>query len=155
MAGLSLPPLAAWLIVIAVALLSINASFGFLSRQTHAISSVSAAAPGRSLSIPPIEKLPPGSISAIAPLPARVVTPEVAAALAAETATAVVEKPARPRRTVLGDGLNVRMGPSGSSRKMGAVRGGEQVAVLAEEGGWVRIEWSGTSGWVYEKYLAD
>lgn len=82
----------------------------------------------------------------------------VATDVALSEAASAQEKPADSAadiRTVKGQGVNVRSGPSTSKAKLFALKGGEQVTVTGNEKGWLRITDSrGRSGWVYTSYLA-
>lgn len=58
-------------------------------------------------------------------------------------------------RTVLGEGANVRSGPSTASGKVFALSGGAAVTVTDTERGWHRItDAKGRSGWVYGRYVS-
>jgi SH3-like domain-containing protein len=57
-------------------------------------------------------------------------------------------------RTVLGQGVNVRSGPSSSSGKLFALRGGVKVTVSSEDGGWLKVtDPDGRTGWAYQQFL--
>lgn len=47
----------------------------------------------------------------------------------------------------------VRSGPAKSYRQVGTIEGGARVAVTDADGGWLEINFSGGSGWVYQRYL--
>lgn len=58
-------------------------------------------------------------------------------------------------RTVKGQGVNVRSGPSSSSGKMFALRGGTKVTVTDTNRGWLKItDPNGRTGWAYQQYLS-
>jgi len=66
-----------------------------------------------------------------------------------------VEQPvADGSRYVVRSDVFVRSGPSKTYGQIGTVRGGAQVNVTGEDGGWLKISFSGGSGWVYQRYLA-
>ncbi|MEM7021279.1 MAG: SH3 domain-containing protein [Pseudomonadota bacterium] len=59
---------------------------------------------------------------------------------------------------VTGDGVNVRVGPSGDSAIRLRVSRDRQVIELQREGSWVRVEISGTTGqegWIHSSLLAE
>lgn len=71
--------------------------------------------------------------------------------LSAET----VEQPAAGGAAYLvSTDVFVRSGPSKSYGKVGSVRGGTRVTVTGEDGGWLKVSFSGGSGWVYKRYLS-
>jgi len=47
----------------------------------------------------------------------------------------------------------VRSGPAKSYGQIGTVRGGTEVSVTNEDGGWLQVSYAGGSGWVYQRYL--
>lgn len=58
-------------------------------------------------------------------------------------------------RTVKGQGVNVRSGPSSSSGKMFALRGGTKVTVTDTNRGWLKItDPNGRTGWAYQQFLS-
>lgn len=57
-------------------------------------------------------------------------------------------------RTVKGQGVNVRSGPSSSSGKLFALVGGTEVTVLDNEKGWLKVtDPKGRTGWAYKDYI--
>lgn len=73
-----------------------------------------------------------------------------------EVAT-VTEAPAASGdiRTVKGQGVNVRSGPSSSSGKLFALRGGTKVTVTDEDRGWLKVtDPDGRTGWAYQQFLS-
>lgn len=68
------------------------------------------------------------------------------------------EKPATTPmdvRTVKGQGVNVRSGPSNKNRRLFALKGGSEVTVGTEKSGWLEITDSkGRTGWAYSSYLS-
>jgi uncharacterized protein YraI len=70
---------------------------------------------------------------------------------------AATEAPSSPSgdvRTVKGQGVNVRSGPSSSNGKLFALRGGTKVTVTEENRGWLKVtDPEGRTGWAYEDYL--
>jgi uncharacterized protein YgiM (DUF1202 family) len=57
-------------------------------------------------------------------------------------------------RTVGGQGVNVRSGPGKSKGKLFALAGGEEVTVLDNEKGWLKVkDDQGRTGWIYKDYL--
>lgn len=139
---------------------SLTASARYLGDRLEQLASESVVVrPGamRNYSVAAIANLPPGSISAVAPLPKSgpsVAPPKAAVAAATlETVSAPAVRATRPQFRVNISGLNVRSAPSNKGRKVGVVRGGQELAALAQKHGWVRIETPGVSGWVHTKYL--
>ena len=58
-------------------------------------------------------------------------------------------------RTVKGQGVNVRSGPSSSSGKLFALRGGTKVTVSDENRGWLKVtDPDGRTGWAYQQFLS-
>jgi SH3-like domain-containing protein len=58
-------------------------------------------------------------------------------------------------RTVKGQGVNVRSGPSSSNGKLFALKGGAKVTVTDEQRGWLKVtDADGRSGWVYQQFLS-
>lgn len=73
------------------------------------------------------------------------------------------EPPAKPEadvatgdtRTVLGQGVNVRSGPSTSSEKVFTLPPGRKVTVSDDSHGWLHItDEKGRTGWVYKDYVS-
>jgi SH3-like domain-containing protein len=57
-------------------------------------------------------------------------------------------------RTVKGQGVNVRSGPSSSNGKLFALTGGTEVTVVDTQRGWLKItDPKGRTGWAYSSYL--
>lgn len=148
---------ARWLAAIALGAFVVGASATFLTRNTPAVVSAAVVKPAVSTKRVPsyiarIEPLPPGSITAIAPLPKTVpvsqpaAAPEVVATTAPEPATADTFR-------VLTD-VNVRRGASSQSPRVGSVRKGDVVTMLAREGKWILVDANGLQGWIYGKYLS-
>ena len=65
-----------------------------------------------------------------------------AGALAAETGV------------IAGDVVNARTGPGTSYDRVEMLAGGKQVAILGEEGGWYKIKWNDSVGYVLKSYVA-
>jgi uncharacterized protein YgiM (DUF1202 family) len=155
-------PTAGFVLIAATAasVYSFTASARYLGERLEQMATESVVVrPGatRNYSVAGIANLAPGSISAIAPLPKSgpsVAPPKAAVETAAlETVSAPAVQTTRPQFRVNISGLNVRSAPSNKGRKVGVVRGGQELAVLAEKHGWVRIQTPGVSGWVHTKYL--
>ena len=49
--------------------------------------------------------------------------------------------------------VNMRQGPSSSSRKLARLPRGTEVTVYADENGWFLVEYRGTRGYIYAKYV--
>jgi uncharacterized protein YgiM (DUF1202 family) len=52
-----------------------------------------------------------------------------------------------------GNYLNVRSGPGTGYSKIDSIRHGTAVTILGESGGWLKIGYSGKTGWVYASYI--
>lgn len=91
-----------------------------------------------------------------APVAAYVPVPQVIpASLRAAVETAPAAGGEDGTRTVLGQGANVRSGPSSSDGALFALAGGETVTVSGEERGWLRVtDDRGRTGWIYSRYLS-
>lgn len=80
------------------------------------------------------------------PAPAQVATTEVA--------TAEVPEATGDLRTITGSGVTVRSGPGRSNERLFALSAGEQVTVLANEGGWLQIrDDQNRTGWAYQSFM--
>ena len=51
--------------------------------------------------------------------------------------------------------VNVRDAASSQSRVIGELAKGDQVEILGEDGGWVKIRYQGQEAWVYEDYMSE
>ncbi len=86
--------------------------------------------------------LAPPEEEVAAPVPAKKKAAKKAAAAAGDV------------RTVLGQGVNVRSGPSSSAGKLFALVGGSEVTVSETQKGWLKItDKEGRTGWAYKSYL--
>lgn len=56
--------------------------------------------------------------------------------------------------TVTADVLNVRMNPNTSSSPMGTLKYNTAVSILEISNGWYKINFNGTTGWVYGEYVS-
>ncbi|MBS2969817.1 SH3 domain-containing protein [Metabacillus sp. KIGAM252] len=59
----------------------------------------------------------------------------------------------RPLGYITASSLNVRSAPSSASSLLGSVKKGTEVAILKSEGTWLRISYSGKTGWVSRDYV--
>lgn len=80
--------------------------------------------------------------------------PAVAPTLVAETMPVSEESAAGGDLYVVKSDVFVRSGPSKQYGQVGTVTGGTQVTVSGAEGGWLKVSFNGTTGWVYQRYLA-
>jgi hypothetical protein len=48
----------------------------------------------------------------------------------------------------------VRSGPSKRYGQVGTLTGGTELTVTDEDGGWLKVNFAGGTGWVYQRYLA-
>ncbi len=117
----------------------------------------------RDFSIPNLEPIAAGTISALTPLPKSATAAEpvveamppavVETALAAPAEVAALNGPAL---RVTSGGLNVRSDADKRSRLVGALGRGDLVYVIEERGSWRLVETgNGIRGWVSAKYLAE
>jgi uncharacterized protein YgiM (DUF1202 family) len=153
-----IPSAARWLSAIALGAFVVGGSAAFLSRNAPAVVSAAVVQPTTTSTkrvpsyIARIAPIPSGSISAITPLPSTAPAAQAVAATIPAAATEAAE-PRGDSFRVITDGLNVRRNASSKSARVGSVRQGEIVTMLAREGGWVLIESNGIQGWVFGKYL--
>jgi Meckel syndrome type 1 protein len=107
---------------------------------------------------------PEAEVASLAPAQApRQAAPDVEATAAAEPEEEVAKAapaPARKKtasrnvRTVKGQGVNVRSGPSSSAGKLFALAGGVEVTVTDNKRGWLKVTDSrGRTGWAYSSFL--
>jgi uncharacterized protein YgiM (DUF1202 family) len=54
---------------------------------------------------------------------------------------------------VLSD-VSMRSGPSKDHGRVGTLAGGARVNVTDKDAGWLKVSFAGSSGWVYQRYLA-
>lgn len=60
------------------------------------------------------------------------------------------------RGVVTGDGVSVRQGPATTFERLGRLRAGDEVTILAEEEGWLRIEGGDDRpAWVFAKWVRE
>jgi hypothetical protein len=72
----------------------------------------------------------------------------------AEVATAQSPEATGDIRTITGSGVTVRSGPGRSNERLFALSAGEQVTVLANEGGWLQIrDDQNRTGWAYQSFM--
>jgi hypothetical protein len=69
------------------------------------------------------------------------------------TTVTVAKGDLRPGR-IGPEAVNVRAGASKSAAKIGVLQAGAQVLMGGSDGGWVKVQFEGGSGWVYKSYLA-
>jgi uncharacterized protein YgiM (DUF1202 family) len=50
-------------------------------------------------------------------------------------------------------GVNVRLGPSSSTEKLGYISSGEAVEIVEEEGSYYKVKYNGGYGYVYGTYI--
>ena len=100
-----------------------------------------------------LEPIPPGSITALAPMPKPKALPP---ATQASAETAVTPPTALADSYKVVDGVNVRRDASSRSAVIGTLRPGETVRVVDSRRGWRLVEYkSGIRGWVYGRYLTQ
>lgn len=63
------------------------------------------------------------------------------------------EQPGAEQRTVIASSLSVRDDDRMGATKIGTLPYGTKAKVLYDGGDWARIEYSGGTGWVFDKYL--
>lgn len=51
--------------------------------------------------------------------------------------------------------VNVRAGAGSQEQILGFLTAGQKVEKLGQERGWIKIEFEGQDGWVYEKYVSE
>jgi SH3-like domain-containing protein len=118
------------------------------------------------LPAPPPEAEAEVAVAAAPEVPEPKAEPEVVqtASIAPEEEVAVAPMPASRKnvasasagdvRTVKGQGVNVRSGPSSSAGKLFALVGGTEVTVTDTQKGWLKVTDSrGRTGWAYKTYL--
>jgi uncharacterized protein YgiM (DUF1202 family) len=92
---------------------------------------------------------PKVSIAKPTPTPAATATP-------APTATATPTPTEKPREMVYCiSPVNVRESSNNQSAIIGALTQGQEVEKLGEENSWVKIDYNGKTGWVYNKYVSS
>ena len=100
------------------------------------------------LAIADLERPAPASVSASdTAIQTAALSEDIAAAQAEQSSPAA-------RHVVMAEALNVRSGPSSQTSVVGRLLQGEQVAVVEEQGGWMRVSMSDGEGWAYSSYLA-
>ncbi len=70
------------------------------------------------------------------------------------SADTVEEPVARGNAYLVRSDVFIRSGPSKRYGQVGTLRGGARVNVTGEDGGWLKVSFSGGSGWVYQRYLS-
>ncbi|MBN1424487.1 SH3 domain-containing protein [Candidatus Fermentibacteria bacterium] len=71
-------------------------------------------------------------------------------------APCVVGQAAARRGVITGDGVSVRQGPAVAFERLGRLQAGDEVTILAEEGGWYRIEGEDERpSWVFAKWVHE
>lgn len=118
----------------------------------------------KSVEVRPALKLPvsaPTAVAATTPVSGTTAaTPVVAGATATPTLVAETSPMSEEPAAAAGDlyvvksDVFVRSGPSKRYGQVGTVTGGTQVTVSGADGGWLKVSFNGTSGWVYQRYLA-
>ena len=79
----------------------------------------------------------------------------VSSASSAPAATAAPAQNVNANATVKGGStINVRSGPATSYSRIAMVAAGKRVTLLAEEGGWFKVEFDGKTGYILGDYLA-
>jgi hypothetical protein len=119
---------------------------------------LAAKATPKDFSIPDLEPIAAGTISALTPLPqsATASEPEVAATPPAAVAAPAAVAVTGPSLRVTSGGLNVRSDADKYSPLVGALVRGDIVYVIEERGSWRLVETgNGIRGWVSAKYLAE
>jgi SH3-like domain-containing protein len=99
---------------------------------------------------------PEAEVAAVVPAPPRSKVAPAAEAAEREVAAAPPARKAASRdvRTVKGQGVNVRSGPSSSAGKLFALAGGVEVTVTDNKRGWLRVtDKRGRTGWAYSSFL--
>jgi uncharacterized protein YgiM (DUF1202 family) len=112
------------------------------------------------VSVNPKGMLPATVLPQTQPAPAAPETQVAAAATTDPTAPTLVavttplDDAADGKLYIVRSDVFVRSGPSKSYGKLGTATGGTEVQVIGEHGGWLKVSFSGGTGWVYQRYLA-
>lgn len=71
------------------------------------------------------------------------------------TPPAAPNTPAEPNagKGVTTTDVNFRQGPDSSTKKLGRIPSGSAVTLYGTEGSWYRVEYNGTKGYIYAKYI--
>jgi uncharacterized protein YgiM (DUF1202 family) len=86
--------------------------------------------------------------------PVTPVEPDTAPTLVAEVSP-LSDKPAAGGDVyVVRSDVFVRSGPAKRYGRVGTVSSGTEVTVSSEDGGWLKVNFAGGTGWVYERFLA-
>ncbi len=107
----------------------------------------------KTVEVSPRIKMPATEV-ATAPVAAPAVEAPTLVAEVTPLSAETVEQPALDGTAyVVSTDVFVRSGPSKNNRQLGTARAGTEVRVSDEQGGWMKVNFAGGTGWVYQRYL--
>jgi uncharacterized protein YgiM (DUF1202 family) len=107
----------------------------------------------KTVEVSPRIKMPATEV-ATAPVAAPAVEAPTLVAEVTSLSAETVEQPALDGTAyVVSTDVFVRSGPSKNNRQLGTARAGTEVRVSDEQGGWMKVNFAGGTGWVYQRYL--